>query len=174
MIIIFITGSTCVSMHSALMLQSNEDHINFRIENVQIQEGGVDCGLFAIAFTTEYCFGNNPKCYRWSCMTSTIHKRKWKNCFQLRYDQNKTREHILRCTENGECPPFLPNWQDVNGQLEWKKYNFTVTAVCRRMVKNLWHNVKAAEAVFQVTGVTSKYQIHPDYKQGWFCSHFLC
>lgn len=55
---------TCVSMQSASMLQSSEDHISFRIQNVQIQDGGVDCGLFAIAFATEYCFGNNPECYR--------------------------------------------------------------------------------------------------------------
>ena len=37
------------------------------------------------------------------------------------------------------CPPFLPKWWDVSGQL-WKKYNSTVTAVCQRMVKNLWHS----------------------------------
>ena len=55
---------TCVSMQSASMLQSSEDHISFRIQNVQIHDGGVDCGLFAIAFATEYCFGNNPECYR--------------------------------------------------------------------------------------------------------------
>ena len=55
---------TCVSMQTALMSQSNEEHISFRIENAQSQEGGVDCGLFAIAFTTEFCFGNNPECYR--------------------------------------------------------------------------------------------------------------
>ena len=55
---------TCVSLQSAAMLQSEEDHLNDRIENVQLQEGGLDCGLFAIAFTTEHCFGNNPECYR--------------------------------------------------------------------------------------------------------------
>ena len=55
---------TCVSQQTASMLQSNESHISFHIENAQIQEGGVDCGLFAIAFATEFCFGNNPECYR--------------------------------------------------------------------------------------------------------------
>ena len=48
-------------MQSVSMLQSSEDHISFRIQNVQIQEGGVDCCLFAIAFTSEYCFKNNPQ-----------------------------------------------------------------------------------------------------------------
>ena len=53
-----------MSQQTASMLQSNEEHISFHIENAQIQEGGVDCGLFAIAFATEFCFGNNPECYR--------------------------------------------------------------------------------------------------------------
>lgn len=55
---------TCVSMQSASMLQCTEDYVQFRVENTQIQEGGADCGLFAIAFATEHCFGNNPECYR--------------------------------------------------------------------------------------------------------------
>ena len=55
---------TCTSVQSAAMLKSSEDHLFFRIENVQLQEGGVDCGLFALAFTTEFCFGNNSECYR--------------------------------------------------------------------------------------------------------------
>ena len=55
---------TCTSMQSAAMLKSKEDHLHFHIENTQLQEGGVDCGLFAIAYATEFCFGNNPECYR--------------------------------------------------------------------------------------------------------------
>ena len=55
---------TCTSMQCAAMLKSNEDHLDFRIESTQLQEGGVDCGLFAIAYATEFCFGNNPECYR--------------------------------------------------------------------------------------------------------------
>ena len=50
-------------MQCATKLKSNEDHLNFRIESTQLQEGGVDCDLFAIAYATEFCFGNNPECY---------------------------------------------------------------------------------------------------------------
>ena len=56
--------STCVSMQVASMLKSASDTLRFRVENTQIQKGGVDCGLFAIAYATEFCFGNNPECYR--------------------------------------------------------------------------------------------------------------
>ena len=37
--------STCVSMQVASMLKSTSDHLHFRVENAQLQEGGVDCGL---------------------------------------------------------------------------------------------------------------------------------
>ena len=35
------------------LLQSSEDQASFRIQNVQIQEGGVDCGLFAMSIALE-------------------------------------------------------------------------------------------------------------------------
>ena len=53
-----------VTMQAASIMKSASDHIVFRIESMQIQEGSVDCGLFAIAYATEFCFGNNPECFR--------------------------------------------------------------------------------------------------------------
>ncbi len=29
------------------------------------REGCADCGLFAIAYATEYCYGNYSECYRY-------------------------------------------------------------------------------------------------------------
>ena len=55
---------TCTSMQSASLLMSTEDYHIPHIENIQLQEEGVDCDLFAIVFATEFCFGNNPECYR--------------------------------------------------------------------------------------------------------------
>ena len=55
---------TCISMQTAAMLQSDGEYISFHIESVQIQEGGGDCGLFTIAFATDFGFGNNPEFYR--------------------------------------------------------------------------------------------------------------
>lgn len=42
----------------------SEKAINVHIQNVQYQIGTSDCGLYAIAFVTEMCYGNNPSCYR--------------------------------------------------------------------------------------------------------------
>ena len=55
---------TDVTIQAASMINSSSDYISFRVENTQIQKGGVDCGLFAIAYATEFCFGNCPECYR--------------------------------------------------------------------------------------------------------------
>ena len=46
--------------HNTSSLSASE----YMIESTQIQEGGIDCGHFAIAYATEFCFGNNPECYR--------------------------------------------------------------------------------------------------------------
>ena len=61
------TDETSVLVYDSMFLcvgTCYQDYVQFRIENAQIQEGGADCGLFAIAFATEHCFGNNPECYR--------------------------------------------------------------------------------------------------------------
>ena len=55
---------TCVASQTASMMKSDSDYLIFQIETTQIQQGGADCGLFAIAYATEFCFGNNPECYR--------------------------------------------------------------------------------------------------------------
>ena len=55
----------CVSMQAASIMKSASDFITFRVESTQMQQGGIDCGLFAIAYATEFCFGNNPECYRY-------------------------------------------------------------------------------------------------------------
>ena len=36
-------------------------------EKTQYQQGGTDCGLFAIAYATDLCYGNNPAAYRYVC-----------------------------------------------------------------------------------------------------------
>ena len=42
------------------VMNSTSEHLLFQIETTQIQEGGSDCGLFAIAFATEFCLAIMP------------------------------------------------------------------------------------------------------------------
>ena len=61
-----------VQASSILRTTGKQDHILFQLERMQLQKGGVDCGLFAIAYVTDLCNGNNPANYRqvvFSCLT---------------------------------------------------------------------------------------------------------
>ncbi len=48
----------------ALITQPSHNFINVDLETTQFQTGYSDCGLYAIAFATEVCYGNNPASYR--------------------------------------------------------------------------------------------------------------
>jgi len=48
----------------ALITKPSKDFIAIDIENTQFQAGTSDCGLYAIAFATDICFGNNPASFR--------------------------------------------------------------------------------------------------------------
>ena len=48
----------------ALITAADKDYISIHLESTQFQTGSSDCGLFARAFATDLCFGNNPASYR--------------------------------------------------------------------------------------------------------------
>ena len=52
----------------------------------QIQRGGVDCGLFALAFACDLANGNGPS--------------------EIAYCQSGMRQHLIRCLENEHFQPF--------------------------------------------------------------------
>ena len=54
--------------------------------NVQQQRGGSDCGLFALAFITAVCHGDDPT--------------------SLYFDQENMRSHLITSIESGEATPF--------------------------------------------------------------------
>ena len=54
--------------------------------DVQWQSGANDCGLFAIAFATAICAGQNP--------ATKV------------FDQGKMRGHLMQCFHNGRITPF--------------------------------------------------------------------
>ena len=53
---------------------------------VQIQRGGSDCGLFALAFATSLCEGENPS--------------------RISYIQHELRDHLFGCLESGVISTF--------------------------------------------------------------------
>ena len=79
-----------VQVQASSILKTDQSHVVFQLEKMQLQKGGVDCGLFAIAIATEYCYGNNPASYR--------------------YDQTLLRPHFLKCCEERRMTPFPSKW----------------------------------------------------------------
>ena len=58
------------------LLQTKKEHNIIQYINTQVQEGGSDCGLFAIATATTLCHGEDP--------------------VDLEYDQSLMRSHLLK------------------------------------------------------------------------------
>ena len=70
----------------AAIVCSKENTITLNMRNVQLQAGGSDCGVFAIAFTTALANNINPcEC-----------------CFK----QDGMRDHLRRCLESGKLTMF--------------------------------------------------------------------
>ena len=74
----------------AALLHCSAPHFTIRITSSQLQEGGSDCGLFAIAAATSLCNGESPNSIRW--------------------DQKLMRAHLLKSFEQGKIKPF-PGWE---------------------------------------------------------------
>lgn len=60
--------------------------LTVRQQQVQVQRGGKDCGLFTVAFAMSVLLGDEP------CM--------------LQYDQKQMRGHLAHCLENQLMTPF--------------------------------------------------------------------
>ena len=70
----------------ASILRSNKKQIQLHIEMVQFQTNSVDCGLFAIAFITDLCYGIDPS--------------------NNLYKESKLHMHFLSCLQEGKMVPF--------------------------------------------------------------------
>ena len=57
-----------------------------KIPDVQRQQGGSDCGLFALAFATSLCANTSPS--------------------EIYYTQHQLRNHLVSCFENKLMSPF--------------------------------------------------------------------
>ena len=59
---VFNTAGTSLALQTAAILNTESDNVVLEVERTQFQQGKVDCGLYAIAFGTEFCYGNKPEC----------------------------------------------------------------------------------------------------------------
>ena len=68
------------------LMHSKEKSLTVEFVDVLKQKGGSDCGLFALAFITSICNGQDPS--------------------ELVYNQSAMRSHLLMCIEQGQMMPF--------------------------------------------------------------------
>ena len=94
----------------ANLCKTEEALMSVEMVNVQQQQGGSDCGVFAIAFATALVFGQCPS--------------------MRNYTQKKMRQHLLDCIEKKELTPF-PS-RKVNTRYYSPLYHFyTVMVICK-------------------------------------------
>ena len=79
--------------------------------NVQWQSGGSDCGVFAIAFATSICAGQDP--------TMKV------------FDQKKMRKHLITCLENAKMTPFPERSLKRARALKKSQEEVPVYCICR-------------------------------------------
>ena len=102
-----------------------KSELNIKIPEIMKQNNNIDCGLYAIAFTTAYCF-------------------RQKLCFDLIFDSNKLRSHLLACFENNQISEFPLTNKTVSSRQKRKKrlLKFRITVfVIYLNVLMIWCNV---------------------------------
>ena len=83
---LYCTVNSSVERQIATLLNTNCKEIDLRFVNVQMQYGGADCGLFAIAFATALALGHAPEAFH--------------------FQQNLMRQHLRECLEHGVITMF--------------------------------------------------------------------
>ena len=71
----------------AAIVQSRSSRINLHLEKVQFQRNSVDCGIYAITFITDLCYGKDPATCQYS-------------------DSKELCQHLLHCFNNCYMNPF--------------------------------------------------------------------
>ena len=83
------SAGTLVKAQTAALLHTESPAIHLKFMSVQMQAGGYDCGLFAVAFAVALAFGNPPG--------------------QFHFEQQKMRHHLWKCFENRKINMFPYN-----------------------------------------------------------------
>ncbi|XP_041937862.1 uncharacterized protein LOC121699624 isoform X2 [Alosa sapidissima] len=93
---------------------------------VQQQEGGTDCGLFAIANSLTICRGEDP------CITT--------------YDQRLMRDHLFACFQKGFLTPF-PGYVESPPMTLGHAMELDIHCLCRRAIRSVVKPFKRARRV---------------------------
>ena len=126
-----------VKMQIAALLCCSSSRITTRFHKTLSQIGSSDCGVFAIAFATDFALGSNPASHH--------------------NEQNKLRPHFIECLKSEQMTPF-PSKTSNQESLRQSicMYMYTVTAAYQTMVRNGWLSTLVAR-----NGTTSHLKTFP-------------
>ena len=137
----------------AALLSTSQPAIELRFMDVQMQAGGYDCGLFAIAFATAVVLGQHPGLF----------------CF----DQRKMRQHFKTCLEQG-CITMFP-LKKMRRRIKVKTTE-PIPVFCHCRMPELTQTTKWIECsnCKEWYHADACVQVEPKYfvlKCKWFCAH---
>ena len=122
----------------ASIMQSWGKVIEVKSIDVQNQRGISDCGLFAVAFATCLCYGQDPAA--------------------INFVQERMRAHLLSCLECGYVTQF-PGIQRIPTKKKFRSYRIPVYCVCRLIEEDTMIQCNTCSEWFHVTciNVPQKY-----------------
>ena len=80
------SGGQATKQQIACLMRVAEPNLTLTFAGVQMQAGGSDCGIFALAFATAICFGHSPG--------------------KFHFDQQRMRTHLIECLEKKQFTMF--------------------------------------------------------------------
>ena len=137
------------------ILKTKASTVTIDVINVQLQEGGSDCGLFALAMATDLCRDNDP--------------------VNMSYHQHRMRSHLEECFENLILTPF-PSCKNTKSKKSrvLNSTNVEVYCVCRQpeqlpMVEcdncSVWFHTECADVSIRILE-----SLDSDENIPWFCA----
>ena len=133
------------------LLQTQEDQFAVEFIDVQMQEGSHDCGLFAVAYITSICNGQDPAV--------------------LLYKQNAMRKHILKSIEDGVMSVF-PSSASRCPKASARK-SIPVYCICRHINDgSKMIQCDSCQQWLHVACMKIDKSVHKDRRSQWNCS--LC
>jgi len=95
----------------ACLMRTTEPNVTLTFTDVQMQAGGSDCGVFALAFATAICFGHSPG--------------------KFQFDQQRMRTHLIECLEKKQFTMFPIRKERRQGSKIKATQTVPVHCICR-------------------------------------------
>ena len=113
-----ITSSMEIQLAECYQTLATDRTLAVELPPAQTQQGGVDCGLFAIAFAYELANGNDPS--------------------DVSFDQGKMRQHLVQCLEKGRLEAFP---RQLNTARFNKRQTYDIGLFCYCSMPECWDDM---------------------------------